>query len=413
MSAPAASVPFAASGKVVGLVSAAHFLSHFYLLLLPPLFPILVGVYGVGFTELGFALATFSLVSGLMQSPIGFLVDRVGARGLLIGAIALEGVAFALMGVLPFYGALVALLVVAGLANAVYHPADYVILNTAVAPERMGRAFSFHTTAGFLGDAIAPVTVVFLLTLFAWDVTLIVCGAFGVVVAGVLLLNSGVLADGARARAERTRQETATTPGQRRGLALLFSAPVLMGLLFYTCLSTFGRGVHNFGPSVLHLGYGAPVTVATTLVACFLFASPLGVLAGGWVADRVARHDAFVAGCLVAVGTTLCVIAATELPLPAIGALLVVAGFCSGMVAPSRDMLIRTMTPPGQAGKVFGFVSSGFSIGGIVAPPVFGLLLDAVAPQSVLWVSGVVAFATIATVLATGRQSRGVREGSS
>jgi MFS family permease len=409
MSVPATSEPFASSTKVVALVSMAHFFSHFYLLLLPPLFPILVDVYGVGFTELGFALSTFSLISGLTQAPVGFLVDRYGARGLLIAGVALEGIAFALVGVFPFYSALIGLMVVAGLANAVYHPANYTILNASVPDKRMGRAFSVHTTSGFLGDALAPVTVVALLTVVMWDSAVIICGMAGVVMALLLLLNSGVLADATRIPAAQHavagKQSGVTS---RNGIALLFSLPVLTGLLFYIGISTYGRGITSFGPSVLHVGFGAPLATASTIIACYLFASPAGVLAGGWIADHIKRHDVFAATCFIVVGTMVCIVAATQLPLVVIGTLFAIAGFASGLVAPSRDMLIRALTPPGQIGKVFGFVSTGFNIGGIVAPPAFGLLLDHAEPNSVFWIAGLLAFATTATVLLTGQQSRRV-----
>ena len=409
MSVPASTADFPSSAKVVSLVSTAHFYSHFYLLLLPPLFPILVDVYGVGFTELGFALAVMSFIGSIGQAPVGFLVDRYGARGLLIAAVGVEGLAFAAIGVFPVYGALVALMVIAGLANSVYHPADYAILNASVAPARMGRAFSIHTTAGFFGDAIAPVTVVFLLTFTNWQNALAICGLSGCVVAALLLFNSSVLQDATHEPAHRVGSSGGKA-GRRTGLALLFSTPILMGLLFYVGIAVYGRGIHSFGPSVLHLGYDAPLTLASTLIACYLFASPVGVLLGGWVADRISRHDAFAAGCFVVVGMCICLIAALELPLFMIGALFVVAGLFAGMVAPSRDMLIRSLTPAGEMGKVFGFVSSGFSIGGVVAPPLFGMILDNADPRGVFWLTGVMAFATIATVLITGGQSRRVNQ---
>jgi len=411
MPVPATTVDYPASTKVVGLVSAAHFYSHFYLLLLPPLFPVLVDVYGVGFTELGFALAVMSFIGSLGQAPVGFLVDRYGARGLLIAAVGVEGLAFAAIGVFPVYGALIALMVVAGLANSVYHPADYAILNASVAPTRMGRAFSIHTTAGFFGDAIAPVTVVFLLTLTDWQSALAICGLSGCVVAAFLLFNSSALRD-ATHDASHLAELSSGMPARRSGLALLFSTPILMGLLFYVGLAVYGRGVHSFGPSVLHLGYDAPLTLASTLIACYLFASPVGVLLGGWIADRTSRHDVFAAACFVVVGTCICLIAAFQLPLFVIGVLFVGAGLFAGMVAPSRDMLIRSLTPAGEMGKVFGFVSSGFSIGGVVAPPLFGLILDNADPRGVFWLTGVMAFATIATVLITGGQSRRVNSAS-
>src|SRR3989337_900989 len=92
--------------KVVGIICTGHFFSHFFLLLLPPLFPVLREIYGVGFTELGFATACFSVASGFTQIPVGFMVDRYGARHILVWGLFIESIAIALIGVFPLYGAL-------------------------------------------------------------------------------------------------------------------------------------------------------------------------------------------------------------------------------------------------------------------------------------------------------------------
>ncbi len=403
MSTTASQLPIASPRRAIALVSGAHFLSHFYLLLLPPLFPLLVNVYGVGFTELGYALALFSLVSGLTQAPMGFAVDRFGARRILIAGVLLEGVVFILIGALPFYGALLVLMAIAGIANSVYHPADYVILNASVPHDRIGRAFSLHTTAAYLGDALAPVCIIALIAIMQWQLALMLCGALGLAGGFLLLANASALSDSDLRESPAPAPETGAP---RNGLALLFSLPVLIGLLFFTSISMYSRGVSGFGPSVLHLGFDTPLATATTLVACYLFASPVGVLAGGWIADHIRRHDWFAAICFFVVGISITIIAVTDLPWFAIGALLALGGFCAGAVSPSRDMLIRAITPPGQVGKVFGFVSTGFNIGGIIAPPLFGAMIDNAEPRSVFWVTGLIAFATIAAVLLTGNQSR-------
>ena len=70
--------------QAVGLVSAAHFVSHYYILLLPPLFAFITADYGVSYTELGLAISTFNIISALFQTPTGLLIDRVGARVILI-----------------------------------------------------------------------------------------------------------------------------------------------------------------------------------------------------------------------------------------------------------------------------------------------------------------------------------------
>ncbi len=401
MSAHPSAARSAHSRRVIGLVSTAHFCSHFYMLLLPPLFPLLREIYGVGFTELGLSIAVFSLTTGLTQAPLGFLVDRYGARAILISGLLLEALAFGLIGLFPFYGALLALMVIAGLANAVYHPADYAILVSSVDKAYLGRGFSIHTFAGYLGTAVGPVTMVFLLTLTDWRTALLICGGAGAIVAALLALSSGVLRDASAVRP--TPPADARAPS---GLRLLFSAPIIMGLLFFTGLSVFSHGMGDFGASVLHLRYDAELAQAGAVLSAYLFASPVGVLIGGWIADRYTRHDRVVAWSLGFMATAVWAIAAFSPPLSGIAALFVLAGLFNGVVAPSRDMLIRSAAPAHEMGKVFGFVSTGYNLGGITAPVIFGYLLDRTDPALLFWAIGCVGLLTVATVLATARRSR-------
>ena len=402
------------SGRAVAVISTAHFTSHFYMLLLPPLFPLLREVYGVGYTELGFAISVFSIVTACTQAPIGFAVDRFGARRLLAAGLVLEAGAFALIGFAPFYGALVALMAVAGAANSVYHPADYSILNASVDPGRMGRAFSFHTSAGMLGNAVAPVGMVFLMTFMDWRAALVLCAALGVAAALLVAGNGSVLRDRAPAASTKDRGQGGGGPGGggsgadtaagATGLRLLLGAPILLGVLFFFGISVAGYGIHSFSVSALHVLHGAPIAEATTVLTAYLFATPAGVLAGGWFADRIRRrHDAFAAVCLLAVAVCIGTVAAFRPPLAVVALLFVFAGLFSGMVAPSRDMLIRSMSPPGEVAKVFGFVSTGFNFGGIAAPVVFGFLLDRSDPGIVFWTVALVSLATVFTVLTTGK----------
>ena len=140
----------------------------------------------------------------------------------------------------------------------------------------------------------------------------------------------------------------------------------------------------------------------------YLFVSPIGVLAGGYVADRILRHDIVAAACILIMAGCIFSIAAFDPPMLVIGVLLGIAGFFNGFLAPPRDMIVRSLAPPGEMGKVFGFVSSGFAVAGIIAPVMYGWLLDHSDPRNVFWASGVVALLTILTVLATGRAGRRV-----
>ena len=395
------------SVRAVTVVSTAHFVSHFYMLLLPPLFPLLREVYGVGYTELGFAVSVFSIVTACTQVPVGFAVDRFGARRILVAGLLLQSAAFALIGLVPVYGAFLVLMAVAGLANSVYHPADYSLLNASVDPRRMGRAFSFHTSAGMLGQAMGPVTMVYLMTQTDWRTALMLCAAGGVAVGLLVAANARALQDRAEPEAPGHGLRAGAAASGATGVRLLLSAPILLGLLFFFGISVAGHGIHSFGVSALHIIHDAPITVATTVLSAYLFATPVGVLAGGWVADRIKRrHDLFAAMCFVVTATCVGAVAALELPLAAIGVLFAITGLFSGMVSPSRDMLIRSMAPPGEIAKVFGFVSTGFNLAGVAAPVMFGFLLDRSDPGIVFWVVAAVYLITVFTVITTGRARR-------
>ena len=336
---------------------------------------------------------------------MGFLVDRYGARTILIVGILLEAVAFIGIGWWPVYGALIGFMMLAGLANAVYHPADYAILNASVEPKRMGRAFSIHTFAGYLGNATAPVTMIFLASLFNWQTGIILCGILGGVIGVLIAFNSKILRD----VAPLSQHKHSDTP-DKHGLALLLSAPILLGLLFFVGIAITGGGFSGFTVAVLDALHGMDLKAAGLVLSAFLFAGPIGVLSGGWVADRIMHHARFTAGCFVVVGVLALLIASVALPYVFLLAVFALAGFLSGVVAPSRDMMIRSLASPGDMGKVFGFVSTGFNIGSMIAPVMYGYLLDQAQPQAVFWVVGVVSLFTVGTVLFTDsvRARRGV-----
>lgn len=387
--------------KVMTLITVGHFLSHFYILILPPLFPILTGVYGVGYTELGLALGLLNLVTAVTQAPVGFLVDRFGARGILIGGLVLFALATLLIGVVPSYRALILFMVLAGLGNAVFHPADYAILAGSIGLARMGRAYSIHSFGGYFGFAAAPPVVVFLTGLVGWQWALILCGLAGIAVALVLFLNSAVLVD------DRVRQPAAasrTAPAAPRGL--LLSWPVMLSFLFFILLALGQTGLSGFSVAAIKELYQATLEQANWPLTAFLAVSAVGVLCGGFLADRSHRHDLMTAGYLGLLALALLPVALWPLPLWAITLHMAAAGFFSGAIAPSRDIMIRQMTPPGASGRVFGFVTTGFNVGGLIAPFLFGPLVDRHLPIMVFWAAAGIALATGAMALVAGRGSR-------
>src|ERR1700674_3542878 len=118
-----------ASLRTLVLISTAHWVSHFHLLVLPMLFPFLKAQLGVGYIELGFALTVFAVVSALTQAPLGYIVDHIGARKILLWGLCLGGLAVVMLGLHVSYPWLTASAVLMGIANSVYPPADYAILS--------------------------------------------------------------------------------------------------------------------------------------------------------------------------------------------------------------------------------------------------------------------------------------------
>jgi MFS transporter, FSR family, fosmidomycin resistance protein len=388
--------------RVISLIGVGHFLSHFYILVLPPLFPLLRGELGVSYTALGFALGVLNLVTALTQAPVGFLVDRFGARYILVAGLAIFALATALIGVFPSYLALVLFMALAGLGNSVFHPADYSILSASVNPDRMGRAFSIHTFGGYFGFAAAPVVIVFLTELLNWRAALVISGAVGLIVALVLLANREVL-DGDTDKAQARPAGRAAGDGDLR---LLLCAPILMALAFFVMLALAHGGITSFGVSALVALYDISLVDANVPLSAYLFASALGVLAGGIAADRTHRHDLVVGACVILIAFSIAPVGAFA-PQPAVVLVaFTIAGFFSGAVAPSRDMMVRAITPKGASGKVFGFVTTGFNIGGVITPLVFGAILDFRQPTLVFWLVALISLATILTVLGAGRPER-------
>src|SRR5665213_1260932 len=174
--------------RIVGAISTAHFVSHYYIILLAPLLPFVRADYGVSYTEIGLAFAAFNVVSAALQTPAGFLVDRLGARALLIIGLLLGAGAFVVAGLIDSFWVLVAMFAIAGVGNTVYHPADYALLSHHVPADRISHAFSIHTFAGMLGSAVAPASLLMMQSLWGWRGAFIGAGIFGFAVAAVMLM---------------------------------------------------------------------------------------------------------------------------------------------------------------------------------------------------------------------------------
>ena len=384
--------------RAISVVSAAHFVQHFQSLVLPPLFPFLKATLGIGFVELGFALTVASITAVAAQLPIGFLVDKVGSRLMLVLGLALSAAAFISLGLSPTYTTLLIAMGFVGLSGSVFHPADYAILSAQIAPVRLGRAFSIHTFAGFLGTAVAPVAMLAVAASVGLKAAMFATGAVALVASLPLILVRGI---DNRAPA----MHAAGAAGGKQGLTSVLTPTIIFLTGFFALLSLSGSGISNFSVVALGSAFGTPLAAASLALTVYLSMQALGVLAGGFIADKTRRHAevasvgyAINAAIVLAIGTMGL---ATAPLVAAMGA----AGLLGGMIMPSRDMLVRAAAPPGAIGRTFGIVTGGFSIGGMIGPLMFGFFMDHGAPRWVFGASVVVMIAVALVALVGDRRS--------
>ncbi|MBA4257096.1 MAG: MFS transporter [Polaromonas sp.] len=383
-----ASVPFRQDAAVIGLVGMAHATSHFSHLLLAPLFPVFMRDFGLSFSDVGLLMSIFFVISGSGQAMAGFVVDKVGARPVLFGAIGLFLAASLVASAATGYGWLVAVAVLAGLGNAPFHPADFTILNQRVSAPRLGHAFSVHGLTGNLGWALAPVFLVGISALSDWRTAYLAAAVLYAGVLALLFTQRHLLKTEVVVRHADVPQES--------DLAFMKLSVVwwCFGFFFFSTMTL--AVVQSFGPSILKAVHHASLEVATLTITAYMLCGAVGMAMGGFVATQTPHTDKVVAGAMAA-GALLLLLCATGW-LGTYGTLagLAATGFAVGIGGPSRDLMIKKATPKGATGRVYGLVYSGLDLGFAVSPVLFGLFMDRG------WYSATLTGAALMLLLAVG-----------
>lgn len=401
----AESAPLSRDVKVIGLVGSAHVVSHFFQLALPPLFPILKDDLSVSYAALGLLSTVFFIASAVTQPAMGFLVDRIGARRVLIIGITLLGLSYLMMGLLPTYPAFIVLAAIGGIGNSVFHPADYSILTASVSERRLGRAYSVHTVGGNVGWTLAPIVMIALAAVIGWQGALISIGIAGLALGAFLTWRGSLLRD--ESDAHRRSEGDGDGGSRTTGFAFLFNASILASFIFFMFLAMGQFGIQSFSVTALNTVYGVDLALAGSVLTTYLAAGAIGTIVGGIAADRVRDPGMIVAVTFAITALIFVAMGGLELPFWAMFTGFALTGFAMGVAMPSRDLIVKRATPAGATGRVFGFVYSGLDIGGTITPVLFGAFMDLGRPHWLYHTVALLIFAAICSVLVVRQRTGG------
>ena len=377
---PAGSVPLKQDASVIGLVGAAHLISHFSQLLLAPLFPWLKTEFNVSYAELGFLMTVFFVVSCAVQAASGFVVDKFGPRPVLFAGLALIGVAAFGYSLSTSYWMLAGAAVIGGIGNGVFHPVDYTLLNRKVSAPRLGHAYSVHGITGSLGWALAPAMLVPLTLAYSWRVALMAAGTLAFVVLAVQLLNRDKLVLTIAAPGKGAKGEQA----QDTSLSFLKIPAVWMCFTFFFWYAGVLSVIQTFAPEAARQLHDVPLPLVAMCLTIYMLGSASGMVLGGFLAADATRCERIVGLGFGIAAIVALLLALGDYPAWLVPVLFGVMGFASGMAGPSRDLLVKRSTPENASGRVYGVVYAGLDIGQAVTPLVFGVLMDHGQYRSVL-----------------------------
>jgi MFS family permease len=370
---------------VISLLSLAHGSSHFFHLILPPLFPWLKAEFALSYAELGLLMSVFFVVSCIVQAASGFLVDRIGARPVLFVGVGLLALSAVVLSQSNGYALLMLGAVIAGCGNGVFHPVDYTLINHKVSVPRLPYAYSAHGVTGYLGWAVAPVFMAGIAALADWRIALLCAAVLEALILLVLWFNRGDLIDDAqhrRASAIKAAEEANPGRAPQSAFAFLKLTSVWLCWLFFFFSMIAMAGIQSFAPSALNQLYAIPVTTGNFSITLMALGSAAGMIVGGIMAAKLKMPDRIVGTCLFACALIGLLIGAEFVTAALVPGLFFMIGCGLGIAAPSRDMMIRSATPQGVSGSVYGIVYSGIDLGAAVGPLLFGILLDAGKPNS-------------------------------
>ncbi len=326
--------------------TAAHSLSHAYVLLIPLFLVLWIEEFSTDIYTLGLVAATAYVFFGGGSVPFGYLSDRLGARALLM--IYLGGAAASLIMLSMARGIPQLLLAVSilGLFSSIHHPTAISMISKEV--QERGRGLGYHGMGGSLGIALGPLAASLLLLQFHWRAILLV---FSI---PAMLLLSAMALKGPVELAPRGSFMPASAWGSflSRGFLLVLLIYVFAGIAYWGALTYLPSYLNTLQlPSI---GVGERVMgPGAYLFSALLATGAVGQVAGGVLADR-SKVELTLAISSLLVALLLVLLA---LPQPLVLAAIAIAfGFLLFLLEPLQNVLVSVRTPSDARGLAFGLV---------------------------------------------------------
>ena len=366
--------------ELISLLGLAHSISHFFHLIIAPLFPWIKAEFGLSYAQLGLLMTTFYVVSSVVQSTSGLLVDRYGARPILFIGMAFLCLSALCLGLSHSYWMLLVGVSLAGLGNGVFHPVDYTLINHLVKPNNLAHAYSVHGVTGYLGWAAAPIFLLSLTALFdSWRIAEFGAAILAAIVFLLVYARRHQLVD-------HTVVDHSDESVAKIATLEIFKLPSMWMSWLFFYLTSFGfAGIQSFSSSALVEIYNIPISLTASSYTLFMISSAIGLIAGGFVATKIPDPDRVITTAFVISGVMSIIAGLGVFPGWTVPIIFALMGFGGGMAGPARDLMVRAGTPKGASGRVFGLVYSGIDFGAASGPVLFGLFMDWKSPEIIFY----------------------------
>lgn len=382
----------------IGVISGSHFLNHMYLILLPPIFSILAAEFDVSLTALGFAVGILGGFNMLFQLPFGYLSDNYSRSLTLVVGLGTSAAAVLVLSMAPSsnFTWVYASQALLGIGIASHHPAHYPMLSDAVEEQNRGRVFSLHGVAGNLGYAATPavITVVLLFPTTTWRHALLLIGIVGgtyTVLAG-FLLNGYVDREvtGPSPSADSGRESDISQLGRQvvDEVRSIITSPAILALGVLSLLTALASwGIRSYAVVLLTDGYDVTLNTSNTAFTAMFVTSAVLILVGGDLSDRISAMPILFGSYALLFAAAVAIASFLATPLLAI-VLVILTGSALSLGQPAREKLTDLLSAQANLGRNFAIITVGISLGGTLAPPIFGAVIDTYGFQAAFYLIG-------------------------